>query len=158
MTSLDGDQMEATLLDGDQMDTRPKQRERPVEILPTCSLLDKLFLYLSEDFEHFNITSAGYFSKVVMNLLRQNEQETLMYIFGHPSVVDGLILNMHFYSVAEVMASLLTIEEQLEGEHSDYYEQRWGIIERVFQIILSESHMDTLNNCDFILGEIFLKE
>lgn len=58
--------------------------------------------------------------------------------------------------MGEVLGSILTMEEQLE--QSDYYEQRWGIIEKVFQIILSENHMDTLNNCDFILNEIFLKE
>lgn len=99
LSSSDNENEQVTSLDGDQLEVQPKQQEtvlHPVEIVPTCSLLDKLFLYLSEDFEHFNITSAGYFCKVVMNLLRQKEQESLSYIFSHPSVVDGLIINIHF--------------------------------------------------------------
>lgn len=86
----------------DSLDNSPIE-----ELLNTSDIQEKKNMYLSSLFshlDHLNLTSAGYFQKVLDNLLLCQPCAVQTYMFSSPGLQGTLVSQMHYLSIAMVIA------------------------------------------------------
>lgn len=116
-------------------------------------LLKALFSLLAE--KSVNLTLAGYFGKILTNLLAKKSDLTLDFIFAD----DGYYLKAlegHIYSrsIAELILKILTAEVS----NTVYIEQKYDVVRRLITVQFNaDADFEALANIAYVLGEVISK-
>jgi len=154
--NIEGDSLEktATSTEGqateDEKDTTPEANEFPY--------LDHLFSFL--DSESLNLTSAGYFAKVVNNLLSKRTSELISYIYERkPEILQKMIQHIYSKSIAEFLAKVLTFESSVlvNTQNEVYNEKRSEVLKEIIKKLQPECDIEEINNTAYLICEVFGK-
>lgn len=134
----------------DEKETSPEANEFPY--------LDHLFRFL--DSESLNLTSAGYFAKIVNNLLSKRTSELISYIYERkPEILQKMIQHIYSKSIAEFLAKMLTFESSVlvHPQNEVYNEKRSEVLKEIIKKLQPEFDIEEINNAAYLICEVFGK-
>jgi len=153
-------------IEGDSLDKTPPSTEDQTaedekEDSPEANefpYLDHLFRFL--DSESLNLTSAGYFAKIVNNLLSKRTSELISYIYERkPEILQKMIQHIYSKSIAEFLAKVLTFESSVlvNTQNEVYNEKRSEVLKEIIKKLQPESDIEEINNTAYLICEVFGK-
>lgn len=125
---------------------------------PVYPYMDYLFTFL--DGPQINLTSAGYFAKIVNNLFAKKPSDVLVYLYENkPIVLEKMADNIASKSVAEFLAKVLTFESSILISYEDeiYNTKRNEILKLILKKLEPSNDIEEINNTAYLLCEVLGK-
>lgn len=125
---------------------------------PCYNYLDYLFSIL--DSADINFTSAGYFAKIVNNLLSKRPTNLLVYLYkDKPEILEKMANQICSKSVSEFLAKILTFESQtITGVDPDFSDEgRKKVLKIVVSKLTPDQDLEYINNAAYLICEVFGK-
>jgi len=154
--NVDSEKLEKT-----QTSTEDKTKEEEDKDTASANefpYLDYLFAFLES--ESLNLTSAGYFAKIVNNLLNKRPAELISYIYERkPELLHKMIKHIYSKSIAEFLAKLLTFETSVlaNANNEVYNERRSEVLKEIIKKLQPEFDLEEINNTAYLICEVFSK-
>jgi serine/threonine-protein phosphatase 6 regulatory subunit 3 len=120
--------------------------------------LDYLFSIL--DSQEMNFTAAGYYAKIVNNLLAKKTTALLTYIYEfRPALLEKMVNHISSKSIAEFLSKLLTFESSvlINVEDETYNRERIKTLNLIIQKLDPKNDHETINNSAYLICEVFGK-
>jgi len=120
--------------------------------------LDFLFSFLET--KEINLTSAGYFAKIVNNLFAKRPSALIAYIYEkRPDILANMVKQIRSKSIAEFLAKLLTFESSiLVGvDEAKCNNERNNTLKLVIEKLAPENDIEEINNAAYLICEVFGK-
>jgi len=119
--------------------------------------LDELFGFLETD-QQINVTSAGYFCKVVNSLFGKKTVDLLKYIFERkPQLLEKMAKKMYCRSIAEFLGRILVMEGSYISKPI-YLAERTGVITSLLEQLVKSDDIEEVNNISTIICDILSKQ
>ncbi|CAD8197166.1 unnamed protein product [Paramecium octaurelia] len=110
--------------------------------------LNRLFSLLNEDI--LNVTQAGYFSKVVLTLLKKKHFKMLQYLNDRD--ISNLLKHLDVPHVAEIIEKVITPDPNDENQLLD---KQKSILQRIMKISLNRYYeIEVFDNCMLIINNL----
>jgi hypothetical protein len=153
----EGNPDDEVITDPEPITKKSSDSEGPAE--PPCyNYLDYLFSIL--DCTDINFTSAGYFAKIVNNLLSKRPTQLLVYLYkDKPELLEKMSNQICSKSVSEFLAKILTFESQtITGVDPDFSDEgRKQVLRSVVKKLTPEHDLEYINNAAYLICEVFGK-
>jgi len=108
---------------------------------PRYFLLEKLLSLLAE-VEPLNPVLAGYFAKVIFALIEANNERLVKYLFQFESHINNFIRHSYNNSIAEVMARLLTVNNNKD----ELLKEKQKVLDKIIEKLAPENSLETIVN------------
>lgn len=120
--------------------------------------LDYLFTFL--DAKEMNLTSAGYFAKIVNNLFSKKPSALITYLYEiKPQVLENMVNHIASKSIAEFLAKVLTFDSSVlvSTEDEIYNTKRNEVLQLVIKKLDPKSDIEEINNTAYLICEVLGK-
>ncbi|CAD8102044.1 unnamed protein product [Paramecium sonneborni] len=135
---------------------RPEEEIEADAEMIRVSLIDQFIGFLDGDV--FNMTSAGYFSKAFLAIIKKRGFDVWTQIINNKQIINNLLKHIDCKHIAEIIEKLITLDTTQEFTEETYINERKALLQRIIFLMQNKYYCSEIveNICD-ILTEITSK-
>ncbi|CAD8191460.1 unnamed protein product [Paramecium pentaurelia] len=140
----------------DYLFERPEEGIEADAEMIRITLFDQLINFL--DFDVFNMTSAGYFSKVFLAIIKKRGYDVWTQIINNKYIISNLLKHIDCKHIAEIIEKLILLDTTQEVTEESFFNERKTLLQRIIILMQNKYYCSEIveNICD-ILTEITSK-
>ncbi|KAM3146869.1 hypothetical protein pb186bvf_001023 [Paramecium bursaria] len=116
------------------------------------TFLKQLFSFIDRDY--LNLTAAGYFSKVVLSLIRKRGYDLWDFLDNNKQILSNLIKHLDVIHIAEIIERLIIFDQ---SDDASFIEQRRSLLKRVIAMMSNKPNLEVIENASYIVNEVCTK-
>ncbi|CAD8128039.1 unnamed protein product [Paramecium sonneborni] len=119
-------------------------------------LYNQLLSFLENDI--LNVTSAGYFAKTYIAIIKKRGFDVWATIVKNKSIIQNLIKHIDIKHISEIIEKLIILDTSQENYEEKFFEERKALLERIMRLLQHKSYnIEIVDNVCDILIEITTK-
>ncbi|CAD8185847.1 unnamed protein product [Paramecium pentaurelia] len=114
-------------------------------------LYNQLLSFLENDI--LNVTSAGYFAKAFIAIIKKRGFDVWETIINNKSILSNLIKHIDIKHIAEIIEKLIILDTSQENYEEKFFEERKQLLERIIKLLQYKSYNTEIvdNVCDILI-------
>ncbi|CAD8070462.1 unnamed protein product [Paramecium primaurelia] len=114
-------------------------------------LYNQLLSFLDNDI--LNVTSAGYFAKAFIAIIKKRGFDVWATIVNNKTILSNLIKHIDIKHIAEIIEKLIILDTSQENYEEKFFEERKQLLERIIKLLQNKSYNTEIvdNVCDILI-------